>query len=373
MSGCIPERVRMKIILNKNNPIPLYYQLETQIKNAIEKKRLLTNQKIPPERSLMRKYNLSYNTVTHALRNLVHQGYLRRIQGKGSFVNDLSVQKRLNKHKFNLIGLTIPHLDSAQIPFVGLIMKGAEEEARNNNFRIVISNDEDDKVLERKHIREFSQNGIDGLIIHYLGEKENIDCLKTLQKENVPFVLVDRYSPFLTTDYVTGDNFLGAYSATKKIIALGYKRILYLSSDENHSTIYDRKNGWEKALKEAGLSSSDNFLGNSHFPDTTESAYQIAKKRLSKEKGTFAIFALNLQVILGIWQAVQDLKIDSRGITFACFDEPPSEIPKDIRLIKVIQPVEEMGREAVKVILKRLKGDKKPYQIVLKPEIVISH
>jgi len=358
--------------INTDEPVPLYCQLKSQIKTAIDKKKILPGEMVPSERNLMQKYSLSYSTVTHALRDLVEEGYIERVQGKGTFVVEPMAKNRLKKRNLHLIGLTIPHLDAHRMVYVNKIVRGAEQEARKNGFRLIVSNDEDDKGIERKHIEHFSRNGVDGLMIHYIGEAENIDCLKRLKEEEIPFVLLDRHTPYLKTDYVTGDNLSGAYAVTKKLIELGYGKIFYVGSDEKHSAVVDRRKGYERALKEANIDLRANVLGEAHFPDHIETAYRIAKDKLSAEKTPFAVFAVNPPVLLGIWRAIQDLKLNDQDVYFACFDEPSSDIPGNIPLIKVIYPIEEMGRQTVRVIMSKLNGDKKPYQISLKPELQCS-
>ena len=365
---------KLNIRINRQDPTPLYHQLKLQIKTGIKKGKIFPGQKISSERELMQKYNLSYYTVTHALNDLVQEGYIKRIQGKGTFINDPSARKRLDKKHLNLIGLTFPHLDANRILYTSRIIKGAEEEARKNGFQLIISNDEDDKEMERKHIEGFYRNGVDGIIIQYIGERVNIDCLEKLKKENVPFILVDHYTPYIETDYVTSDNLLGAYSVTKKLIELGYRRIFYIGDDENQSAVIERRKGWEKALKERNLKISSNFLGQARFPDYIETAYHLAKDKFSDAPSHFfAVFAVNPPALLGVWKAIQDLGMDTQHLTLSCFDEPPQEISKDIPMISAIQSVEEMGKQAVQGIINKLNGDVNSHcQVILKPELVFN-
>ena len=82
-------------MINKNSPIPIYHQLEEYIKNEIEKGILKTDQAIPSEREYSELYNISRMTVRQALNNLVHDGYLYRHKGKGTFVGKQKVEQRL--------------------------------------------------------------------------------------------------------------------------------------------------------------------------------------------------------------------------------------------------------------------------------------
>jgi GntR family transcriptional regulator len=55
---------------------------------------------IPPERKLMAKYGVSRSTVREAIRQLVEEGVLYRIQGKGTFVTGERVQSDLHLASF---------------------------------------------------------------------------------------------------------------------------------------------------------------------------------------------------------------------------------------------------------------------------------
>lgn len=72
--------------VNKNSPLPLYYQLKDIICELIENEELKPNDPIPPERELCEYHGVSRMTVNKAITNLVNEGLVYREQGKGTFV-----------------------------------------------------------------------------------------------------------------------------------------------------------------------------------------------------------------------------------------------------------------------------------------------
>lgn len=82
-------------MINKNSPLPLYYQLEEYIKGLIEKGELTPGDALPPEREYAEKYQISRMTVRQAFTQLVNEGYLYRVQGKGTFVAERKIEKPL--------------------------------------------------------------------------------------------------------------------------------------------------------------------------------------------------------------------------------------------------------------------------------------
>ena len=74
-------------------PIPVYYQLQRTIREDIEKGCWKPGECIPPERVIAEDHKVSIGTVKKALLNLVHEGYLYRIQGKGTFVAGTTLRR----------------------------------------------------------------------------------------------------------------------------------------------------------------------------------------------------------------------------------------------------------------------------------------
>lgn len=82
-------------MINKNLPLPIYYQLEEIIKNLIERGDLKPGDMIPSEREYSEKYEISRMTVRQAINNLVNDGFLVRRQGKGTFVAKQKIEQPL--------------------------------------------------------------------------------------------------------------------------------------------------------------------------------------------------------------------------------------------------------------------------------------
>lgn len=67
-------------------PLPAYYKLQMELLAGIENGQWAPGEAIPPERKIAEECGVSLGTVNRALANLVNEGYLIRIQGKGTFV-----------------------------------------------------------------------------------------------------------------------------------------------------------------------------------------------------------------------------------------------------------------------------------------------
>lgn len=73
-------------VLNKNTPVPLYYQLETLILEEIENGSYPPGSMIPTEKELSQMFDISRTTVRQAIASLVQKDRLYRTKSKGTFV-----------------------------------------------------------------------------------------------------------------------------------------------------------------------------------------------------------------------------------------------------------------------------------------------
>ena len=76
----------MNIIISNNSSIPIFEQIENAIKQAIFSNELKEEDMLPSVRSLANELKISFLTVKRAYDELEQQGFIKTIQGKGSFV-----------------------------------------------------------------------------------------------------------------------------------------------------------------------------------------------------------------------------------------------------------------------------------------------
>ncbi|GFZ32887.1 GntR family transcriptional regulator [Clostridium zeae] len=81
-------------MIDKNSPIPVYYQLKEDIKRKISQGVWKVGQCIDSERELSESYGVSRMTIRQALGELVQEGILIREKGKGTFVCEPKVKQK---------------------------------------------------------------------------------------------------------------------------------------------------------------------------------------------------------------------------------------------------------------------------------------
>src|ERR1035441_10058499 len=73
-------------LLDKDLAVPLYHQLQHVIKSEIESGRWRSDERLPSEQEIAERFRVSKITVRQALQGLAQLGYIRREQGRGTFV-----------------------------------------------------------------------------------------------------------------------------------------------------------------------------------------------------------------------------------------------------------------------------------------------
>ncbi|HEY8497912.1 MAG TPA: GntR family transcriptional regulator [Limnochordales bacterium] len=82
-------------LIGGDSRIPLYHRIHDQLRDDIESGVLRPGDRIPTEAELSARFGVSRTTVKQAIQQLVHAGLVYRIQGKGTFVGQPRIPRRL--------------------------------------------------------------------------------------------------------------------------------------------------------------------------------------------------------------------------------------------------------------------------------------
>jgi GntR family transcriptional regulator len=119
--------------LDKNSSMPLYYQIEQMIKDMIDSDQLLPGQRAPSERELAETFGISRMTVRAAMSNLVADGYLYSVLGKGTFV----ASPKMHQNLLDLTSFTEDMRRRGLKPGARLLEMGISNEASSKVYRVL--------------------------------------------------------------------------------------------------------------------------------------------------------------------------------------------------------------------------------------------
>lgn len=235
---------------------PLYKQIKEYVLNHLEQSVWQANDKIPSENELAGQFKVSRITIKNALQELIEEGLIYRIQGKGTFVSqdrlgEPPVYRPEKQQTDKTVAFLMPRIDNR---FTANLLHGIENQLAEEGYNLLFRTTGDSQETEKQLLNQIVRSGVDGVVIYPAqGQSYNEDILKLTLNE-FPVVVVDRYLRGVETNYVCSDNVAGAFEATDHCIRLGHRRIGFISTHlEGTSSLEDRLAGYEKALSENGI------------------------------------------------------------------------------------------------------------------------
>ena len=156
---------------------------------------------------------------------------------------------------------------------------------------------------------------------------------------------------------------------TRRLLALGHTQIGFIMGHPNQTASEQRYKGFMAGMHEAGLKADPRLVAQGYF--TYRSGLDAAEKLLRGAKKPTAIFASNDDMAAATVAVAHRMGLDvPRDLTIAGFDDTPLATTVWPALTTVRQPIAEMAREAVKLLLeqirrKRAGAEQQPVQKLL--------
>lgn len=363
----------------------LHKQLTASFRNRILDGRLPAGTRLPTDTELAAEYQLSRDTVRQALAILADEGLIERIQGRGTFVRQLSSVPAFGAslptsspvmQEQKQIGLLFNSGLRDRANSLQDILVGAEQAARLHGYSVSICYTEGGKEQQAQDIARLTANHIAGLIICPIDNIADTEIIRRLQAAHFPLVFVDRYLPDLAVDYVGSDNKAGGYRGTEHLIILGHRRIGYIFLEEEDlestSSVRERWQGYGEALHKYGVPYDSSLI----IPDINPGEGKVSPsiyEFLQRPDRPSAIFAVNDIVALDVMQAAHALNLRiPQDLALVGFDNERFSSRLSPPLTTMAQPFFDIGLRACTLLLSRIEGlSTTPRHIELPVNLVI--
>jgi LacI family transcriptional regulator len=172
---------------------------------------------------------------------------------------------------------------------------------------------------------------------------------------------------------VTANNEAGAYNATRHLIQLGHNKLSTITGPLHLTNAKERLGGFKRALKEAKLHVSPEYVQESSFDKQGGYAKALVLLRLIPRPT--AIFAGNDMMALGALLAIRESGLRCpEDISIMGFDDLDLAETTNPSLSSVSQSGYQLGSTAARLLLDRREGDSSPTKhIVLETSLVLRH
>ncbi|KAA5807945.1 LacI family DNA-binding transcriptional regulator [Thermoanaerobacterium thermosaccharolyticum] len=293
-------------------------------------------------------------TVTTVSRVLNNRGYISEKTRKKVYeaMKELNYQpnelaRSLYRRKSYLIGLLIP---SVSHPFFAELTSYIEYYAYQNDYKILLCNSLQDVEKEKGYINMLKRHQVDGIII-------GSHTLKTEQYLNVnlPIVAIDRYFSE-KIPYVASDNYNGGVLATKLLIQNGCRKIAHISgplilntpANNRYKAFMDvvKEHNIENVVVETKLNVFD-----------TDEYKKLIIKLFTDHPDIDGVFASSDLIAATIINAAREIgKEVPKDLKIVGYDD--ISIAKTIvpPLTTIRQPIEEMAKKTIEIILDQIDG-----------------
>ncbi len=313
---------------------------------------------------------VSMSTVSHVL-NGTHYVSPELTERVLQAVKELDYQlnpvaRSLAGGRSGMIGLLLPDLLSS---YFGEILRGVDRTLAEAGYEIMLYTTHHKKNRESEFVNALVRGLSEGVLLVLPNDPGAY--LALLYKKRFPYVVIDHqgFDDFSPT--VVATNWQGAFEATQYLIALGHRRIGFITGASHTSSAFERQNGYRAALEEAGIAFDPELIGQGTF--MRPEAYQATETLLALPDPPTAIFAANDVSAFGVIDAVRNrgLRIPD-DISVIGFDDIPEASTVRPALTTVRQPLTKMGSIAAEMLLKYIENPDLPTQrVTLQTELII--
>jgi LacI family transcriptional regulator len=307
-------------------------------------------------------YALGKNWRTYGISARTRQTVLRRSHELGYRRNRIA--SSLSTRTTHTIGVIVPRIADMYADMV----QGIETEI-DGAYTLLLGISEYQAAREQRVLESFEERMVDGLIIVNAAQAANLEILQRLHENGLPIVQADRHFDSLDTDVVEADGRRLTQSLTQHLLKLGHRRIAFLNSSRLHSGTTARREGYEAAMTDCGMTPlvwfpmAEAMVGN-------DVCYGRERTRIALESDAppTAIVSSDQVMAIGSIRALrectlrcpEDMSVTAIGLDGSWRGEeedPLSPYP----LTRMVWSVFEMGRRAGKLLLERMESDRRDW------------
>ncbi len=277
---------------------------------------------------------ISEETRAHVLKVAESLGYILRVRKK-------SAQTSGSEGTMN-IGLFMRHGVNFSNSFYSALIESVQEEASKNGFHLIFAINERDCSSRLPSV--LSQRKCDGIILLGQMEAENIDS-------------------------VMADNFMAVKTVMDYLAASGHKKIAYLGGDEQNINFLQRRMAYSASFVRLNGCYNPDLIVNGD--GSFESALDASAELMSKRDCFTAVLACNDTSALALMSEFRKNNISVPGdISVAGIDNLPESVHEGLTTAAIRK--KEMGVMAVRVLLRRIKGDDSPVSSSIIPVFLVE-
>jgi DNA-binding LacI/PurR family transcriptional regulator len=319
---------------------------------------------MPTIRDIATALNISKSTVSRALQahSDINESTRKAVLDMARKLNyhPNSLAKSLVNKKSNTIGIIVPEFVNYFFP---TLIIGAQEIAAGAGYNVIICQSQESVKTEIANVNVLLSSRVDGVIISMTKETKQFDHFKSFEQLAIPTVFFNRVCDDINTSKVTVNDYEGAFKGVEHLIKNGFKKIAHIAGPDNLILSHNRLNGYRDALKKYNIPINNKYI--IPYDLTEEHARKSAKKLLQLSNRPDAIFCLNDVCTTQTLLVAKEMGIKVPGeLGIVGFSNNPLSAYIEPSLTTIEQPVHEMGRAAMRILIDQIGKGAGKYKLV---------
>jgi LacI family transcriptional regulator len=269
--------------------------------------------------------------------------------------------RSLRSHRTNVLGILVAEFE----PYSTELLKGASAAVGATGYELLAYSGGgaggSGVGWERRYLSRLSGTLIDGAVI--------VTPTVVEAHPGVPVVAVDPHTGPSGLPTVDADSFAGAVLATEHLLGLGHTRIAFLGGRPDLESARLREDGFRQAMAAAGVPVDEDLVRvGGYRPETAD---QPAHELLARPEPPTAVFAANDLSAIRVVEVARALGLRvPADVSVIGFDNVPESALATPPLTTISQPLQQMGAEALRLLVDLIDGRERGVHVRLPTELV---
>ncbi|WP_223607215.1 LacI family DNA-binding transcriptional regulator [Chryseobacterium sp. OSA05B] len=302
-------------------------------------------------RALLHDKNVSYETRKRVLDAADQLGYKPNLTALN-----------LKSGQSKTIGVVVPEMIT---PFSAKVLEGIQNILYPLGYRLVITQSDENPLIERKNLQLLEGFNVDGIIINLCHETYNNDLYQQIIDQGTPLVFFDRIpSKSLDVSKVIVDDYINSSLMVEYLIKTGRKRIAHIMGPQTIRNAVERANGYKRIMTKYNIFDEALIINTEgmSFDYGKEAVKQLLHKKIEFD----SIFAFSDTLAIGAMNFLLENHIKIPGdVAVASFSGTELSTIVYPQLTSVQQPLVQMGETAAELMLEKIKDSSAPGKTVL--------
>jgi LacI family transcriptional regulator len=280
--------------------------------------------------------------------------------------------RSLSRGRSDTIGLVIPDIAN---PYFAVLAAAAERAADRHGLALVLCVTLNQRTREKEYLQRLGRNHLDGLIFVTNHPAEDGALAGMISKANRRVVILDEDVEGARGPKIFCDNEQGGYLAGRCLIEAGHRRIAFIGGPEHMMSTRARLTGCRRALAEGAPDAeiTTPLFGNY----CAEHGRRAAEELWRRNDDTTAVFVTSDEIAIGALEALarEGVRIPEQLSVIGFDDVAPFHLFNP-PLTCIRQPVQELGRRAVELLVSGMVGasmkttvERLPVELILRGSV----